>query len=68
MRALQRQHGALQIISAASYESAKAILVRDPFLSNGYYQRYELFMLIEANAQNNWLMTDAQTQSNMGSD
>jgi uncharacterized protein YciI len=59
--------GAMQIIHAASYEAAKAMLERDPFLLNGYYQRYELFELIEANAENNWLMSDAQTQSNMGS-
>jgi len=57
--------GAFQLISADSYESAKAILESDPFILNSYYQKYELFDLIEANPENNWLIDDSQTKTNI---
>ena len=57
--------GAFQLISAESYETAKAILESDPFIMNGYYQRYVLYDLIEANPGNNWLMDDSQTKTNI---
>ncbi len=57
--------GAIQIIEAESRIVAESIVQKDPFVSEKYYQTYELNELIEANDENNWLMEDAQTKTNI---
>ena len=49
-------HGAIQILLARSLAEAEALLLADPFVSEGYYGRHEIHELVEANAANNWLM------------
>ena len=57
--------GAIQIIEAESKMVAESIVKEDPFVSEKYYQTYELNELIEANEKNNWLMEDSQTKRNI---
>ncbi|SHI42936.1 Uncharacterized conserved protein YciI, contains a putative active-site phosphohistidine [Tangfeifania diversioriginum] len=57
--------GAIQIIEAASRTAAESIVKKDPFVSEKYYQTYELNELIEANEENNWLLEDSQTKGNI---
>jgi len=57
--------GAMQILLANTYEEAKEILLSDPFIKNKYYQNYDLFSLIEANDDNNYLLEDTQTKINL---
>lgn len=56
---------ALQIIIANNKEEAEKIANQDPFIKNKYYQSYDIFELIEANEQNNWLCDDTQTKINL---
>ncbi len=57
--------GAIQIIEAESKTVAESIVKKDPFVSEKYYQAYELNELIEANEENNWLSDDSQTNGNI---
>lgn len=56
--------GAIQIIEVESRLLAESIVQEDPFVSEKYYQTYELNELIEANDDNDWLMEDSQTKLN----
>lgn len=58
--------GALQIILAETKEKAIQIVEQDPFIREGYYQSFEIYELIEANEDNNWLCEDTQTKINLG--
>lgn len=48
--------GAMQILLANSKEEAEKMLLEDPFLSEGFYKNYELYELLEANLENNFLL------------
>jgi len=58
--------GAIQIILSKDLETAKKLIEQDPFIVNKYYQSYDINELIEANEENNWLVTDEQTSGNLG--
>lgn len=47
--------GAMQIIEANSLEEAKIIIETDPFISEGFYKAYDIYQLLEANLENNFL-------------
>lgn len=57
--------GAMQILLASSKEKAIELINCDPFIKDGYYQNYTIQELIEANEENNFLMSDTQTTINM---
>lgn len=57
--------GALQILISKNIKSARKLVESDPFIRNGYYNSYDIYELIEANENNNWLMTNEQTEGNM---
>ena len=57
--------GALQILISENIETARHYIKKDPFIISGYYQHYDIHELIEANADNNWLMSDSQTKGNI---
>lgn len=48
--------GAMQIIIANTKEEAEMMLQKDPFLAEGFYTNYELYELLEANLENNFLL------------
>lgn len=48
--------GAMQILIADSKEKALEMLQQDPFLSEGFYTNFELYELLEANLENNFLL------------
>ena len=50
--------GAMQIIEADSKEEAEEMIKKDPFVSEGFYQTYEIYLLLEANLDNNFLLKD----------
>lgn len=50
--------GAIQIIEADSKEEAEEMIKKDPFVSEGFYKTYEIYMLLEANLENNFLLKD----------
>lgn len=56
--------GAFQLVVAQTYEAASDIVEQDPFIKEKYYQSYQIYELIEANEENNWLSTDPQTKEN----
>ncbi|SIO96636.1 YciI family protein [Vibrio spartinae] len=58
---------AIQVIMSDSLEAAKEIVQSDPFVSQGYYGELVVKELIEANAMNNWLIADPQTEANRAS-
>lgn len=47
--------GAMQIVLANSEEEAKQLIEKDPFVLEGFYRAYELYYLLEANLENNFL-------------
>lgn len=47
-----------------SIDKAQEIVASDPFIRKGYYENVEVKELIEANASNNWLVSDSQTNAN----
>lgn len=55
---------AIQILMSDSIDKAYETVASDPFISEGYYENVEVKELIEANASNNWLVSDPQTNSN----
>ncbi len=61
----QNDDGALQIIIADKQEEAKELVEKDPFIRDGYYKKYSIYELIEANEDNNWLCEDTQTKINL---
>lgn len=50
------ENQALQIIKADCKESAIKLFKTDPFISQKYYQDFEVHELLEADESNNWLM------------
>ena len=56
---------AMQILLARDQDEAARLIEADPFIAEGYYASYEVKKLYEANADNNWLMTHDQTESNL---
>ena len=48
--------GAMQIVEAESKEEAEAIIKKDPFISEGFYLNYDIYLLLEANLENNFLL------------
>jgi len=50
--------GAMQIIEANSKEEAEEMIQNDPFIAEGFYQTYEIYWLLEANLENNFLLKD----------
>ena len=58
--------GALQIITAYSFNEAEKSALQDPFIIHGYYE-YILHELIEADRSNNYLVEDKQTVNNLNS-
>lgn len=55
---------AIQILMSDSIDKAQEIVASDPFIRKGYYENVEVKELIEANASNNWLVSDSQTNAN----
>ena len=53
---------ALQILNAKNINEANDLVNEDPFIQQGYYKQVEVKELIEANADNNWLMDHPQTE------
>jgi len=53
---------AIQILSVKDIDEANHLVNQDPFVQHGYYKTVEVKELIEANADNNWLMTHPQTE------
>lgn len=53
---LEDDQRALQILEAPSLEQARAMVERDPFVRERYYESYELTGLIEANEENGYLL------------
>jgi uncharacterized protein YciI len=56
--------GGMQIFEAESREEAEKYFLQDPFIKE-YYRNYTVYELIEANEENNWLLEDEQTKSNL---
>lgn len=52
------QGGAMQIVEAESKEEAEAIIKKDPFIAEGFYLNYDIYLLLEANLENNFLLKD----------
>ena len=50
--------GAMQIIFANSKEEAEEYIKQDPFVSEGFYRTYEIYHLLEANLENNFLLKE----------
>ena len=50
--------GAMQIVEAESKEEAEAIIKKDPFIAEGFYLNYDIYLLLEANLENNFLLKD----------
>ena len=50
--------GAMQIIEANTKEEAIEIIEKDPFISEGFYTNYDIYLLLEANLENNFLLKD----------
>lgn len=50
--------GAMQIILADSEEEARGFIEKDPFVLEGFYRSYEIYMLLDANIENNFLLKD----------
>lgn len=50
--------GAMQIILADSEEEAREYVNKDPFVLEGFYRSYDIYMLLEANLNNNFLLKD----------
>ena len=50
--------GAMQIVEAESKEEAEAIIKKDRFISEGFYLNYDIYLLLEANLENNFLLKD----------
>ena len=50
--------GAMQIILAKSKEEAEEMIKADPFVSEGFYRGYDIYWLLEANSENNFLLKD----------
>lgn len=48
--------GAMQIIEADSLEEAENFIKQDPFIAEGFYKSYEIYYLLEANLENNFLL------------
>ena len=61
----QDDDGAIQIIKSNSKSDVEKIIANDPFIKEKYYQSHEIFRLIEANENNNWLSEEAQTKNNL---
>lgn len=49
---------AMKIVKAKSFEEADKIANLDPFTIEKYYREYEIHELIEANENNNYLLSD----------
>lgn len=56
---------AIQILVCDTVEEAINLVENDPFIKEGYYAKYELNELIEANEENNWLISIPQTLKNL---
>lgn len=50
--------GAMQIILADNEEEAKSYVEKDPFIAEGFYQSYEIYLLLEANLENHFLLKE----------
>ncbi len=50
--------GAMQILLAETKEEAEEMIKQDPFVSEGFYRDYEIYWLLEANSENNFLLKD----------
>ena len=48
--------GAMQILNAETLEEATEIVMKDPFLTEKFYQSVTIYDLIECNANNNFLL------------
>lgn len=46
----------LQVIEASSAEEAEILVKQDPYIEKGHYRNFEIYELLESNADNNWLM------------
>lgn len=55
----------MMLIQAKNLEDVDEILLREPFLTEKYYESYELKEFMEAIKQNNWLMDSPQTEDNL---
>lgn len=56
---------AMQILVCGTVEEAIKFVENDPFIREGYYASYEVNELIEANEENNWLISIPQTLNNL---
>jgi len=56
---------AIQILVAENEVEAHTLIKSDPFIKYKYYKSYDIFELIEANENNNWLMDNPQTKNNI---
>ena len=48
----------LQVLIADNYEEAEKYVLQDPFTSAGFFAGYTLYELVEANEDNNYLLSD----------
>ncbi|SES61736.1 Uncharacterized conserved protein YciI, contains a putative active-site phosphohistidine [Oceanobacillus limi] len=56
---------AMMIFQSHSLEEVTALVSKDPFMEEAYYQSYEIKEFFEANEANNWLIDIPQTKSNL---
>ncbi|WP_221567803.1 YciI family protein [Alkalihalobacillus sp. TS-13] len=56
---------AMQILICNTIDEAIDLVESDPFVKEGYYGDYEIYELIEANEDNNWLADLPQTLKNL---
>jgi uncharacterized protein YciI len=56
---------AMQILVCDTIQEAITLVQSDPFIKEGYYATYEVNELIEANEDNNWLVSIPQTINNL---
>jgi uncharacterized protein YciI len=49
-------NGVIQILKAKSYKEAEQYVLMDPFMSEGFFLKYAIHELNEANEENNYLL------------
>lgn len=64
---LKDQNRVIQIVRAESLEQARHVVDSDPYIANGIYGNYEMYELIEACEDNNWLLDTPRIQKMLSS-
>ncbi|PIS01328.1 MAG: hypothetical protein COT84_02755 [Chlamydiae bacterium CG10_big_fil_rev_8_21_14_0_10_35_9] len=55
---------AMVILRSLSKIEVDKLVKEDPFVKEKYYEHYEIAEFIEANQENDWLMSHSQTKNN----